>query len=1017
MEERGISPIQEIVEMTHDLDENQENPFPKTPPNSPFKSEKAVDADEFVDSNSTQKNLYSPYIGDLLINIHNIKDSRCLLDSFQNELSHLKKDIKNCNNCSKEDNNYCDKHVIYTPLLRVGEVGSKSDQIKLFNVLKTEVYLKKEIESQIKHISKLERKLSKSKKREEYDEIETTEKELQLANSYLNNLLIKQQNERLLSEQQKIMKDKNEHECENVEECDECCLEFQIHELLRKVRANIAKDIEDSKHRLKIQKMPTIDIRKPLQLQNTLKLDIPPFTPPQTETKKNLVYEAVVKEQDYVPEPKVVNKTTNFEESHDGRNRYEVGIEPAVKTKTSRTEARRKLPSEKTGHNLSEISRNKRGKLEKSPSELGFRRDFTTQCDSNASLKVLNEVSSQIAKVSATTQTVDVKDDSYFLFGFKEYLMKNTEDFNRNPNLVDENIQVSLEESNESIADYRSIGVNTETSKTRLTNSKSCEFMGVTAVLSGSTFQTEDASKDVSDSFEEAEIPSMLAPVKSEDTASKSSKSLTRTPSLKKMFLLNEDHPTEMESSMHNPYVEPKYRMKRFSLNRQESETEMKPNSGDVFYKSLTNKEELPDRKTGTSDGQIPGMKPTSTSKTYLENLISVDKEPDQNTEIFVDEQVVKKSGTKIASEGKKIDVRDFDDHLEHVLHDLSNNKFVSVEKLYEFMEDVEISEKSESSKVEPSQDSNKENFSEEDADGPDTSFQSEINVPLDEKNEDSMPVDFAQGVEDEDEVHEEPEELPNVEKISEERQVKIDEEFIDQEEPDEEVSKTTVLPLLSPTYKLVLSRSGDKNKSDNIVLKVPAFDGTKTFKLNQTPHQSSQQSDKISVWVKKEPIQRKYELDYKSKFYNNELVIPKSPQSRKDITNVTNYILHKPSPDQSTSCKFRSEIQKFAKERLEYSKKCSKLDKSIDSSSLVSSEGEVLCNCKVESSGELHYCPSGRINSNRTGIHYKDKLSSHLILEKERKHYQHWVTYYATKKSKNESTSTLVDSESFNDT
>ncbi|XP_044749823.1 uncharacterized protein LOC123310421 [Coccinella septempunctata] len=1047
VQERGVSPIKDFVGTSP-------HPFPKTPPNSPPKHrhpQKPPHVSENVtDSTPTPNTSNSPPIGDLLINIQNIKDSRCLLDGFQHELTQLRKDIEKCRKCNEENgkdlvDNYCEKHVVYIPLLRVGEVGSKSDQINLFSVLRTEAYIKKELENQIQHISKLERKLARAKKGHDSLKSKTIENELDLAKSYFNNLLVKQQNERLLNEQQKIMKDKTEHVCDTIENCEKCCLKGQIHDLLKKVRENIAKDIEDSKQRLKVQKMPNIDIRKPLQLQNILSLDIPPSDPPQVSTRSNFVYESVVKDPELRDPPQthavqtkiMVNQSTSVEASH------AVNKKTGKKPKESRQkdvspsemqDYHEEKPESLSGFFESEpaeypprTSEGRGMKMDKTPSQLGFRRNAWTQCDSKTSLfEIMSSDHWPNTKPSAITQTVASRDNSYYLFGFKEYLMKRDGHVTRLPNAVDVNLQVSLDESSQSVIEYRSIGVNTDPSQARLSKNKSCEFQGVTVVMcpeivdETATEKTE-VSEDVQETPSDVPVVVETNTSASESSLKKKSRSVQRTPSLKKMFLpsskVDVNQQAELEQAMQNPYVEPKYRMKRFSLNKQESDIEVKQQGGDVFYKSLTEKEELPDRRAAASvENQPTEAKLSGEMRTpsYLDNLKLVEdkdsenEDHDQDTEEFVDEQ-----------EGKKApNAGSFIDHLDDLVPK------TTIENLYEYMEDVEISEKSYEENKQTSTDKEEDlkeqseveeskrtyprgNFDEEEGKREDENL-NPIKTEQEEEN-DSIPN------EKNDVEHQtNAEEAPIVG-----RQFAIDPQFLGEEEEEEEeeevdeIPKNTVLSLFTPTYKLVLNKSKHKHKSSDksILLRIPLLDSTKSLKQIDFPQHKAEEKY-LTIQEKPESFNRIAEL-----FNNDKFMSSSSTHTKRDTTNITNYILHKPTPDDGNLCKFRSGLPKVAQERLDYLKKCSKVDKSLDSSSMASSEGEIKCRCKNVSDGELHSCPLGRYNLKDppSGIHYKEHLSSHLVLEKQRKHYQHWVTYYATKKSKNESSSSSVESDAVN--
>lgn len=1068
VQERGVSPIKDILgtpPMARNQFEEKDQYTPQTPPNSPIHS--------VVDPISTQSKSYSPHIGNLLVNIQNIKDSRCLLNSFQNELIQLKTDIQNCSNCdeaneNKGENNYCDKHIVYIPLLKMGEVGSKSDQIKLFNTLKTEVYLKKELENQIKHISKLERNLSRAKKLHEADKVKSIENELELAKSYFNNLLVKQQNERLLSEQQKIMSDNTTHKCENIETCGKCSLERQIHDLLEKVRMNIAQEIENSKQRLKIQRMPAIDIRNPLQLQNIFKLDIPPSKHPQAPKKSNFVYESVVKDDiagdlntnEEATQTKIVlSKSTSVELSTIIKKNKELEADIHKSSFKVRDDGEKKkdnimkshftlTPSKHSLRTHKERSMN----MEKTPSELGFRQNISTQCDSNTSFVDSGVLPCSPPKMTTHTQTVYSGNDSSYLFGFKEYLMKKTGDsFVLNP--FSTNFQGSLDESNGSVVEFRTIGVNTEPSRTKVTKNRSCEFHGVTVVGSINEDIQEDEVSDISG--DETEI--VADPSRSyQDTIGEfqlisktSSKSLKRIPSLKKMFLAPQktsDAPhTDMEATIHNPYGEPKYRIKRFSTNRRESDSERKPQHDD-YYKSLIEKEELPERKAAVLVDSPPVESRMSDEQSKIgetknsDNLDVVEQDLSENKSKAGDVSPASYRDRRLESNKHLSDV------FTEIITKLPSKRLTIPERLYEYMEDVEISHQggrknqNESSLITTNEEQNKVSTEEEEkAEEEEEVEEEKEEVREEEKEEEREEKQEEEGEEKQEEEREEEkdssnrveiikavteeielgsnpalqdsqyddrtntEEAENIEKPLDETQIIITQQPNDKNYG---MPTSTVLTMLPTKYEFSLDKSRKykiKLSDHNILLRLP--ESTKSFKrIEPSSKNTYMQSDEI---ILTEPNNSTRKI---SASYNNDgFIMTNSPQSKRDKTSITNYILHKPPVKNDISCRYRSDLSNLTKERLEYSRKCSKM---VDSSSLASSEGEVICKCKNISVGEIHSCPQGGndLQSDHSGIEYKENLSSHIVLENQRKHYQHWVTYYTKKKYGHDSSSSSIE-------
>ncbi|KAL3266852.1 hypothetical protein HHI36_011004 [Cryptolaemus montrouzieri] len=1108
LQERGVSPIKEFSKSSS----NKQDTESQNPSNieNQMNAQKQEECHDVVGEikpiemlSDKQDETPTPFIGNLLANIENIKESKCLLDEFQNELSQIKKDIQECAICTSRlkesqtsdniEKNYCDKHDIYVPLLKMEGISSRSEQIQLINTLRTEISLKKELEYQLQNISRLEKELSRVKTTQNEDEVKTVETTLEFTRSYFNNLLVKQETERLLNEQQKLLKKQCDHSCDDSIKCDKCAVEKQIHELIGKIRMCISKDLKDASQRLKVQKMPSINIRKPLQLQNTLLLNIPPSFASHELSQKNIACETVIISDDNNTKRETetqvsTNKSRNIE-IHPENNLYEHQRKEKTtkhKRKSSGSLAQNPLCSKEkcdryrvvSEMNEKQIAKNNENRMpfnnfeteicsdiyDKTPSQLGFNRTIATQCDStvslgdNFSILTIEEVEKQR---TAATQTVVCDDDSIYLFGFREYLLKRSPELALVPrvddNKVDVELQVSMTESLESSLESKSLGVDAKSnvrkaSVTILTPTKLSDYLkGEDDNISQLPSKEDDHSTQ-------------------KYSFTKRVRKLERTPSIKKMFLLpavpvqtseaSTNQPiSAIELAIINPYIEPKYKMKRYSISNQDSDATNEA-KGDVFYKSLISKEELPERKT------LNQIESHTQEKHSVEELSEALRSINLETSAFEDQSLLNKTVIEnINDQTKKINItpteneRIQEDYVKpenkNVTDDYEKKTFVnklesiipkepydSSQERNKIGEDENIRSQDAAihSNIENGENKSRKNEKPDDSHDEKKHENSHIKyettisadhsgideIRLGKKSyalEESIKEKENKNIQDSAEANEnleknivetQPKENEHkMKKALEEKKVSIGKSYIDDDENSgshdtNELEEKTVYTVFPSNYQLKINTNEKFKKllNENISMDYPVcFKSTKTFEKYKHPDDFSRDSEDTDL---QSTLVEKFR-NSKGKNLKNEA------HHGVYYRNDTNQINRNEIQITENSKNLRSPVSNIIDERLQYSKKCAMVEDSSYSSNILSSEGEIKCKCRAVSMGELHRCPHSKketvVKSMQPGIHYKEKISSQLLLEKERKHYNHWVTYYSTKKIANGSSSSSMDS------
>ncbi|KAK9891650.1 hypothetical protein WA026_015618 [Henosepilachna vigintioctopunctata] len=990
----------------------------------------------------------------------------------------------------------------------------KSDQIRIFNALKTEITLKKELENQLQKISKLERELSKVKMSQNQEEIKTIEAALQFTKSYFKNLLVKQETERLLNEQQKILKQDSAHRCQDTKKCDKCSVETQIHEILRKVRESINKDLVEARQRLKVQKMPDINIKQPLQIQHTLRLNIPPTSPPQECVRNNVACETVFADDkndksfaDREVQTRIfVNKTTSVES------------QPETKSpKNDKSDSKKKSPGKegvrilkfldkstycmeltgKKGNSVNDIRiRPKREKCtpedtycckllkareamresifeisHKTPSELGFRCTVGTQCDSETSL---SEPRITTTVKMTENRSVGVDDSSNYLFGFKEYLRDKSVDCSsvrRSSNKVDVVLQVNLDRSFDSDLDSMAKSTQSEYNKPVWPPT-------IPKRISVLHDKDEDVSKSTTLTdpalTEETNMYSL-----SKKRLDSRIKSIPRIPSLKKMFFPPEDReevPVDaktVSNNLQNELTEVKLKTKRVS-NTQEEALDLEIETGDVFYKSLIGTTDLPERKTIVSLDHLK-MNTSSSSRQTLRTLSTEDHDEDgqslvhpvileQMTENQTVEDVQSIDGEYIEDENgaispKESNEKKADENLS-IDYDLTiNNKeqeqqvdlpiYMSQSEIdNEIVNDMFLPSSQADNEVPdetkfsysnylPSEDITGESPAELHYENLDNELVSKENTQMLESIVSKIMDNAKDKITEQYEmVHQEPENKTEEEKILEADFNISDFDYThfprnksEEKQKHDESKEDTVLSLFSPNYTLNINKTNKDHKGNileaDFLPNLPIFlKSNKTFENYKSFHDSLQLSDDTSHIVEKPSKMTEHSKQHETKTLHYINQVTNDPYGRNEESCKIDRFdfpprhIERKMLDNSNPKNRLEGLKKIAEERLEYAKKCSKEERSFDSS-ILSSEGEVKCKCPHVSVGEYHHCPYQkrvRLKNPYPSIQYKNKLSSHIVLENERKHYNHWVTYYSNKKEEESSTSNSIGSKGTKD-